>query len=143
MTTRQVTDGENVLPDVGIETVASPPTEFAVSVVRGITVLHLAESCLDLLTVARLERDLKAFARMHRPIRLVVNFDRVVFFSARAIGVLIQLANDVRGFGGDIKLCSMSKFTREVFCICKLIPKVFQLHNSMGEALRAFDRESF
>jgi anti-sigma B factor antagonist len=73
-----------------------------------------------------------------QPKKLVVSFDEVRIFGSEAVGVLIRVAKRVRSDGGDVKLCSMSSRIREIFDICRLVPAVFEVYHSAGEAIDAF-----
>jgi anti-anti-sigma factor len=105
-----------------------------------VTVIHLPAELIDLLDIANAREEWRAYVQSKRPQKVVVNFDAVRTCGSEAVGGLVQLGTTIRNYGGDLKLCSMGERIREIFEICRLIPTVFELFNSTGEAMDSFER---
>jgi anti-anti-sigma factor len=104
-----------------------------------VTVIHVPPECIDPFDVAKARDQWNTYIKQVQPTKVVVDFDAVRMCSSETVGGLVNLAKTIRGYGGDIKLCSMSVRTREIFDICKMIPTVFELYHSTGEAIDSFE----
>lgn len=104
-----------------------------------VTVIHLPPEIIDPLEIATVREQWQGYFKTAKPLKVVVNFDAVRTCGSEAVGKLVHLATTIRGYGGDITLCSMSDRTREIFEICRLIPKVFEVYHSTGEAIDSFE----
>jgi anti-anti-sigma factor len=114
-------------------------SQVTVSTIEDVTVLHLPADILDTLETALAREQWTGIIDTQKPRKVVVNFDAVRCCGSEAVGGLIHLAESVRSYGGDVKLCSMSVRIREIFDICKLLPTIFELYHSAGEAVDAFE----
>ena len=102
-----------------------------------ITTLHLPQKVLE--EANALELELLDFVIEQKPMKLLISFDQVARCTSELIGPLIRARTRVRRYGGQIKLCSMSRGHREVFQICGLDGTVFQIYDSCREAAESFD----
>ena len=105
-------------------------------------VIWLPEDLYELLAIVDAGEEMSRFVEHSQPRRLVVSFDHVCSCGSQAVGDLVNLAKQVRKYGGEIKLCSMSNRVREVFDLCRLIGPVFDVYSSAGEAVESFPRLS-
>ncbi|MEC7603674.1 MAG: STAS domain-containing protein [Planctomycetota bacterium] len=101
-------------------------------------VIWLPEDLYELLAIVEAGEEMSRFVKHSQPRRLVVSFDHVCSCGSQAVGDLVNLAKQVRKYGGEIKLCSMSNRVREVFDLCRLIGPVFDVYSSAGEAVESF-----
>lgn len=69
--------------------------------------------------------------------KLVLNFQNVEHLSSAALGTLINIRNQVRNRGGQLRLCSVDPQIYEVFAITKL-NQVFQIHDTCEDAVASF-----
>ena len=118
------------------------PTRFSVTAKDGIDVVQLPEELLDPLEIATVREQWFEELDKQIPQKVVVNFDVVRSFGSEAVGTLIRVAQRIRKGDGDIKLCSMGDRIREIFDICNLVPTVFEVYNSTGDAIQSFDKKS-
>jgi anti-anti-sigma factor len=114
------------------------PAKVSFSTQGDVTIIHLPAELIDPLDIATARDAWRAHVLAHKPHRIVVNFDVVRSCGSEAVGGLVHLGTTVRNYGGEMKLCSMSERIREIFEICRLVPGVFELYNSAGEAIDSF-----
>lgn len=114
------------------------PAQISFIMSGDVTVAQLPESSMDPLDLVKLREHWLEYAEENEPRKMVVDFNHVLRFSSEAVGILIRVTQRIRSTGGDVKLCSMADRTKEVFTICKLIPGMFELFNSAGEATESF-----
>ncbi len=114
------------------------PAKVSFSTRDDVTIIHLPAELIDPLDIAVARDAWRAHVQSHKPRKIVVNFDVVRSCGSEAVGGLVHLGTTVRNYGGEIKLCSMSERVREIFEICRLVPGVFELYNSAGEAIESF-----
>ena len=69
--------------------------------------------------------------------RLILNLTECQALNSIAIGVLMRCFASVRGRGGEIKLCGLSKRIKDLFTMTKLI-MVFDHHETEEQALASF-----
>jgi anti-anti-sigma factor len=114
--------------------------DMGIRYVDGTMVIQPPQKLVDRLEIVTFgDAWLEAIAR-DRPQHVVVSFDQVQFFGSEAIGVVIRMAKRVRAYGGDLSLCSMGKAVREIFETCRLVPTLFQVHDSAADAIASFAR---
>lgn len=114
------------------------PASFFVTTSKGVSVVHLPDELLSPLAVAQFREEWFAWLDQATPDKVVVDFDLVRAFGSEAVGTLIRVVKRMRSSGGDLKLCSMGDRIREIFDICNLIPTVFEVYQSAGDAVQAF-----
>lgn len=112
------------------------------STIEDAVVIWLPEDLFELLAIVESGEEMERFVEHSQPKKLVISFDHVCTCGSQAIGDLVKLAKKVRGYGGELKLCSMSNRVREVFDMCRLIGPIFDVYSSAGEAVKAFPQRA-
>ena len=69
--------------------------------------------------------------------RLVVNMSAVTFVDSSALSLLVKVMKICRQRHGDLIICGLQSHVRVIFDLTRL-NKVFNIHNTEEEALRAF-----
>ncbi len=116
------------------------PAKLSVSTEGDVTIIHLPQELIDSLDIATVREQWREYVQATKPGKVVIDFNAVRTCGSEAVGGLVHLATTVRAYGGDIKLCSMSKRIRTIFDICRLIPTVFEAYDSAGESVEVFLR---
>ena len=64
----------------------------------------------------------------HRPTRLIIDFERVTYISTAGIRMLLRILMQLRGHGGEVRLCNLSENIRTMLEITHLthIFKIFR-----------------
>ena len=84
---------------------------------QGLVVLSL-EGYLDAHTAPEFEKAVETEYEAGR-VRLVVECSRLTYISSAGLGVFMSYIDEIRGAGGDIKICGLA-------------PKVFQVFDILG-----------
>ncbi len=84
---------------------------------QGLVVLSL-EGYLDAHTAPEFEKAVETEYEAGR-VRLVVECSRLTYISSAGLGVFMSFIDEIRGAGGDIKICGLA-------------PKVFQVFDILG-----------
>jgi anti-anti-sigma regulatory factor len=92
----------------------------------------------DLAVSCELRKEMIRFVQDEKPKKVVVDFHNIQRFSTDWITTLLSLKKRVVETGGDVKLCSMSPVQREIIDIFHLVPTVFQILDTVEEAVQAF-----
>lgn len=119
-----------------------PKHRLRFSNIEDAVVIWLPEDLFELLAIVESGEEMERFVEHSQPKKLVISFDHVCTCGSQAIGDLVKLAKKVRGYGGELKLCSMSNRVREVFDMCRLIGPIFDVYSSAGEAVKAFPQRA-
>jgi len=90
---------------------------------------------LDAGNTREFKRDVAAAVAGHT--RVVLDLGRVQLLDSSACGVLISLLRQIKGQGGDIKLCAVTRPVRALFELVRM-HKVFDIFNTRDEAVKAF-----
>lgn len=93
------------------------PFSIHKSVQQGLLVLSL-EGYLDAHTAPEFEKAVQTEYEAGR-VRLVVECSRLTYISSAGLGVFMSFIDEIRGAGGDIKICGLA-------------PKVFQVFDTLG-----------
>lgn len=110
---------------------------FQVTLHDDITVIHISKEVRDKARIMEFGDDLVAYCEEHRPLKVQMNFEYVVFFGSEAISALIRAQRRIREFGGRMNLCGMTKDQRGVFRMCQLDGHVFEIHDLCRESMAA------
>ncbi len=103
----------------------------------GIAVVSWAEaSALDASNVTELRQRVEEIGRDHP--RMVFDMSRVEFIDSSVIGALVGFMREARAGGGDVKLATLTPDIETIFELTRL-HKVFQIHDSVDEAVRSFE----
>jgi anti-sigma B factor antagonist len=71
--------------------------------------------------------------------KLVVDLSRVEFVDSRGCGAILSCLKQVRGNGGDLKLCCINKFVRSTFNLMRF-HRLCDLLDTREEAVKAFQQ---
>ena len=69
---------------------------------------------------------------------MVFDMSRVEFIDSSVIGALVGFMRKARDAGGDVKLAALTPDIETIFELTRL-QKVFQIHDSVEEAVREFE----
>ncbi|MFP4368414.1 MAG: STAS domain-containing protein [Candidatus Kapaibacterium sp.] len=104
---------------------------------QGVDIFYLSGS-LDAHTAPVLENSLsKAISGGTN--RIVINFEDLDYISSAGLGVFMAFIEDVRNFGGDIKLSNMKP---KVFSVFDLLgfPMLFDIVDKQEKAIEKFNQ---
>jgi anti-sigma B factor antagonist len=105
----------------------------------GITVVDLLnEDILDEITIRDITDALFSVAEENAPVKMALNFERVVHLSSNSLGALIRLHKAVEEKEGVLKLCCIKTNLQEMFVITK-VDKIFEIYDTEAAALLAFE----
>ncbi|MCP4591505.1 MAG: STAS domain-containing protein [bacterium] len=92
---------------------------------------------LEELSIREIQEELSALVASRDAANLLLNFEKVEHLSSAALGMLIQLNDQVSKQGGRLKLSDIRPQIFQVFKITRL-NRLFEIHDSAAEALQAF-----
>lgn len=92
---------------------------------------------LEELSIREIEDELFALVSSTPAIKLLLNFSNVEHLSSAALGMLINLRDEVKGTKGSLKLSNINPQIYEVFKITRL-NKLFDIHEKSADAIRKF-----
>ena len=98
----------------------------------------LDEDILDEITIRNITDALFSVAQENAPVKMVLNFERVIHMSSNTLGSLIRLHKSVEESGGLLKLCGIKPNLQEMFVITK-VNKIFEIYDTEEAALLAFE----
>ena len=110
-------------------------------------VQHLDGVALFLLLEPRLLRaellnslrdELLKYIEDDQPDKLLVFFGKVEYCTSAAISSLLSVKRRLSVYGGDVKICGLSELVRESFDRLGLSGKVFEVYDSITEAVDSF-----
>jgi anti-sigma B factor antagonist len=105
----------------------------------GITVVALLdEDILDEITIRDITDALFSVAEENAPVKMILNFERVVHLSSNSLGSLIRLNKTIEENAGVLKLCCIKSNLLEMFVITK-VNKIFEIYDTEEAALLAFE----
>ena len=102
-----------------------------------VTVLAL-NGYLDAYTAPQFEKAIQEEYDAGR-VRMVVDCAGLTYISSAGLGVFMSFIEDVRGAGGDIKICSVVPTVYQVFEILGF-PELFEILPTRADAVRKFSR---
>jgi anti-sigma B factor antagonist len=100
---------------------------------QGVVVLSL-EGRLDSNTAPSLEERLKGLMGTGETL-FVLDFDKLDYISSAGLRVLINAAKELKCDNGQLCLCSIRDYIREVFDICGLT-RFFPMHPTVEDSLK-------
>ena len=86
--------------------------------------------------VEEVAKQLRAYISANKPQRIVVDFDRVSFFSSLMLGLLVDLWRRTKEYGGVMLISGIDPQLSRVFRITNL-DKIFQFAADRQEAIEA------
>ena len=98
-------------------------------------VVELRDKTLDAQTVKDFRREVQQPLDSHT--QVVFDLSRLTFVDSSGLGVLLSCLRQVRGRGGDLKLCSLTTQVRAVFQLVRM-HRLFDIFNHQVEAVGAF-----
>jgi len=117
------------------------------AVYKHFDVQHFDEVTMILLLEPRLLRaellnslrdELLKFVEADQPDKLLVFFGKVEYCASAAISGLLSVKRRLSVYGGDVKLCGLSELVRESFDRLGLTGRVFEVYDSITEAVDSF-----
>ena len=73
-----------------------------------------------------------------KPAKMVVDFERVKFFSSQTLGLLLHIRNKLRAYGGDVVISGINPQLHRVFRITN-IDKIFSFYANIESAIKAIN----
>ena len=92
---------------------------------------------LDRQNITLMIDELSTLVSGNKPNQIVFTLKQVSKYSSEAIGGLIRVNNQIKGYGGEMKLC-MSDDLRELFRATGLEGTVFRIYKSESNAIASF-----
>jgi len=117
---------------------SASPSRLMSHVQNGVTIVHFTEAkMVDQRNINLIGSELMKMAESGGVSKMLINMENVRYLSSAMLGKLISLHKVLRMNKGTLKLCGIAPPIYEVFEITRL-DKVFDIHNSEDEALKAF-----
>lgn len=69
---------------------------------------------------------------------IVFDLSQTTLMDSSGIGVLLEAAEDLRSVGGDLRLAELEKKMRNLFLMTRLLGDVFQIFDTVEEAVDSF-----
>lgn len=113
------------------------PIESCVESHGDVDVLRLSGH-LDLVTSNTLKDRVRERLSQQRR-SLVLNLEEVNFLNSSGLGALVSILKDVRSLGGQLVLCSLAPYIKEIFHITQL-SNVFEIYPDQESAVSFFAR---
>jgi anti-sigma B factor antagonist len=109
--------------------------EIATETIGDVTVVVLPGEQLDAGNAKEFKRDV---APLLEPCRKVIfDLGELRFVDSSGLGAILSCLRQLNAKGGDLKLCAMTKPVRALFELVRM-HKIFEIHTTKDEALRAF-----
>jgi anti-sigma B factor antagonist len=103
---------------------------------QGDVVVLALEGYLDAHTAPQFERAIETeFATGHT--RIVTDCAKLDYISSAGLGVFMSFIEDIRGSGGDIKLCAIVPKVYQVFDVLGF-PELFDIVDTVPTAIECF-----
>jgi anti-anti-sigma factor len=83
---------------------------------------------------------IKQFAEAHQPRTVIFDFEQVKFFSSQVLGLLLDVRQNVIGYGGEAVVSGINPQLHRVFKITNL-DKVFRFFTNRRDAVEAANTE--
>jgi len=103
-----------------------------------LSTLHVS-GFLDAHTAPHLEEAIQKLVDEGR-FKIVVNFETLNYISSAGLGVFMGFIEEIRKFGGDIKMCGMSPKIYRVFDLLGF-PTIYEIVKEENEAIQRFSEE--
>ncbi len=113
---------------------------FDVELDNDVTVVRLSDPRLqEMILITELHDELLEYIEQYRPRRLLIDFALVTQCSSAVINSILLTRKRLMNYGGVVRLCSMHNQVRQAFRVLKLDGTLFEIYESLPEALNAFD----
>jgi anti-sigma B factor antagonist len=103
-------------------------------------VVFKSPSMSDVDGIAAAATKIKAFVRTHRPRTVIFDFGAVRFFSSQVLGLLLDVRQNLAGYGGQAVVSGINPQLHRVFKITNL-DKVFKFFANRRDAIDAVSPE--
>jgi len=101
-----------------------------------VTIVRLSDPKLqEIIVISELHDELLEYLEEHQPRKLLIDFAMVTQCSSAVINSMLLARKRMKAYGGMIQLCSMHEPVREAFRMLCLDGTLFQIHDSLPEAL--------
>lgn len=107
-------------------------TEDGISIVS-----FLSPSMSAVKDVEKIAKTLRAFVADNEPMKIVVDFAEVSFFSSQVLGLLVEVWKKLKEYGGRVVICGINPNLGRVFKITKL-DTLFDFYPDRPTAVNAF-----
>jgi anti-sigma B factor antagonist len=98
-------------------------------------VVELEGKTLDARTSKDFRREIEKELDSYK--QVVLDLSNLTFVDSSGLGTLLSCLRQVSSKGGDLKLCALTTQVRAVFQLVRM-HRLFEIHNSREEAVRAF-----
>jgi anti-anti-sigma factor len=98
----------------------------------------LDDEISDLTTLADLSAELSDYIANEKPMRVLLNLNKVTFITSATIEVLLRTKRKVSSEGGQVKLCCLAPFILDVLQRLHL-DSIFEIHASEADGLSSFE----
>lgn len=109
--------------------------ELSCQRIGDVQLVALQEESLDVNNIREFKRAMTPHATLAA--KIVLDLSRVQFVDSTGCGALLSFLRELRGVGGELKLCGMTKPVRSLFQLVRM-NKVFDIHKSKEDAVMAF-----
>ena len=97
---------------------------------------------LDETNIRAIGIELLALVDQNKGLKLIIDFNSVVYLSSAVLGKLMAIHKGVSGTKGFLVLCGITPNILEVFKITKL-DKLFSIELDIKDALKAIEKKKF
>ena len=112
---------------------------FELQELDGVTIVLLLDSkLLRQHILDELRDELLGYIDVNQPDKLLVFFGQVEYCTSAAISGLLSVKRRMAVYGGEVKLCALTAAVEESFGRLGLTGAVFQVFDSVGEAVESF-----
>ena len=104
-----------------------------------VTVVHLKDPALyEMILITELHDELLKYVEHYQPRKLLVDFTAVKRCSSAVINSMLLARKRMMGYGAVVRLCNMHPQVREAFRVLRLDGTLFDIYESLPEALESF-----
>jgi anti-anti-sigma regulatory factor len=112
---------------------------FEVHVEGDVTVVRLKDPALyEMILISELHDELLQYVEQYQPRKLLVDFSAVNQCSSAVINSMLLTRKRMMGYDAVVRLCSMHPQVREAFRVLRLEGTLFQIYDSLPQALESF-----
>ncbi len=96
-------------------------------------ILHVEESRVDMV-IARRFRETLSEHLQSKPRRILLDLKETEYFDSSALGALVAFMKDVKGYGGELILCNLSRSMMALMKLSKL-DLLFDIADNIDDAV--------
>ncbi len=90
--------------------------------------------------IAEVAKNINTFVENHRPKKMIIDFEKVKFFSSQVLGMLLALRTRLNEYKAEIVISSIDPQLHRVFRITNL-DKMFRFFADKGTAVKALSSD--